>query len=219
VIAVVLAGIVLHGGQTRFFLPGALRPDEKVTCIAKGHATVGDVPSSATGTDSLTVNGPQLDIDRRGNGAIMIACGKTAQLFPPTNTMPYIIGQNGLALIQGANTLSRLEQIYGKPSETKPCRATWKDIGLAVTFSGPSCDVLDGAIVTGPQWSSLSGVHIGDSVAKMVWLTQTRSHPALGHVWVIGRGTRYRSELVASVGSKGTVEVDRFTAILQRPPG
>jgi hypothetical protein len=217
VIAVALAGIVLHGGQTRFFLPGALRPGEKVTCTAKGHATVGDVPSRTTGMDSFTVRGPQLDIDRRANGAIMIACGKAKAIFPPTRTMPYVIGQNGLALIRGANTLSRLEQIYGKPSETKPCRAMWKGIGLEVTFSGRSCDVLDGANVTGSQWSSLSGVHIGDSVAKMVWLTQTRSHPALGHVWVIGRGTQYRSELVAWVGSKGTV--DRFTAILQRPPG
>ncbi len=51
----------------------------------------------------------------------------------------------------------------------------------------------------------------------MVWLTQTRSHPALGHVWVIGRGAQYRSELVAWIGSKGTVV--RFTAILHRPPG
>lgn len=216
-IAVALAGIVLHGGQTRFFLPGALRSGEKVTCIAKGHATVGDVPSRATGTDSLTVNGPQLDIDRRANGAIMIGCGKTKAIFPPTRTMPYIIGQNGLAIIQGANTLSRLEQIYGRPSETKPCAAMWRDIGLEVTFFGRPCTVLDGANVTGSRWSSLSGVHIGDSVAKMVWLTQTRSHPALGHVWVIGRGAQYRSSLIAWVGSTGTV--DRFTAILQRPPG
>ena len=216
-IAVALAGVVLHGGQTRFFLPGALRPGEKVTCIAQGHATVGDVPSRATGTDSFTVRGPQLDIDRRASGAIMIACGKTKAIFPPTNTMPYVIGQNGLAHIHGANTLSRLEQIYGKPSETKPCRAMWKDIGLQVTFSGPSCDVLDGASVTGSRWSSLSGVRIGDSVAKMVWLTQTRSRPALGHVWVISRGAQYRSELVAWIGRRGTVV--RFTASLERLPG
>lgn len=216
-IAIAVAAIVVHGGQTRFFLPGALHPGEKVTCRAKGQATVGTVPSTATGTDSLTVRGPQLDIDRRANGAIMIACGKTKAIFPPKRTAPYVIGQNGLALIQGANTLSRLEQIYGKPSEMKPCRALWRTIGLAVTFSGRNCDVLDGANVTGSQWSSLSGVHIGDSVAKMVWLTQTRGHPAGGHVWVIGRGTQYRSELVAWVGSKGTI--DRFTAILQRPPG
>ncbi len=216
-IAVAVAGIVLHGGQTRFFLPGALRPGEKIRCTAKGHATVGDVPSRATGTDAFTIRGPQLDIDRRANGAIMIACGKTKAIFPPTNTIPYIIGQNGLARIRGANTLSRLEEIYGKPSETKPCRALWKDIGLEVTFSGPSCNVLDGASVTGSRWSSLSGVHIGDSVAKMVWLTQTRGHPALGHVWVISRGAQYRSELVAWIDSKGTVV--RFTATLERPPG
>ena len=216
-IAVALVGIVLHGGQTRFFLPGALRPGEKVRCLAKGHATVGDVPSTATGTDTLTVRGPQLDIDRRANGAIMIACGKTKAIFPPTRTMPYVIGQNGLALIQGANTLSRLEQIYGKPSETKPCRAMWKGIGLEVTFSGQSCDVLDNAIVTGSQWSSLSGVHIGDSVAKMVWLTQTRSRPALGRIWLIGSGAQERSELFAWIGPKGTVV--RFTASIRRPPG
>ncbi len=215
-IAVVLAGVILHGGQTRFFLPGALRPREKVTCMAKGHATGGEIPRTATGVDTFTVGGPQLNIDERTNGAIMIACGKTKAIFPPRTTLPYVIGQNGLALIQGANTLTRLEQIYGKPSETKPCRTTWRDIGLQVTFSGRSCDVLDGANVTGSRWSSLSGVHIGDSVAKMVWLTQIRSHPALGHVWVIGRGAQYRSELLAWVGSKGTV--DRFTAILRRPP-
>lgn len=215
-IAVALAGVVLHGGQTRFFLPGALRPGEKVTCIAKGHATVGDVPSRATGTDTFTVRGPQLDIDRRANGAIMIGCGRTKAIFPRKTTR-YVIGQNGLALIQGANTLSRLEQIYGKPSEAKPCRATWKDVGLAVTFSGPRCDVLDNAIVTGSQWSSLSGVHIGDSVAKMVWITQTRMRPALGRVWLISRGAQGRSELFAWIGPKGTVV--RFTASIERPPG
>jgi len=216
VIAVALAGVVLHGGQTRFFLPGALRPGEKITCIANGHATVGDVPSRATGTDSFTVHGPQLDIDRRANGAIMIGCGKTKAIFPPTNTMPYVIGQNGVARIRGANRLSRLTQLYGRPTSMRSCHAIWKRIGLAVTFLRPVCTVLSAATATGAKWGSFVGVQIGDSAAKMAWL-QPGARRLDAHNWRLATGAQYRSELVAWIGSKGTVV--RFTATLERPPG
>lgn len=215
-ILVALASVVLHGGQTRYFLPGAVPAGENVRCIAYGHELDANVPARTSSVDYWTKGGPTFQIDRRDNGAIEIVCGRSAPAGPPTSPMPYVIGPNGLALIRGANTLTKLEQVYGKPSDTKPCRAAWKDIGLEVTFSGRSCNVLDGAAVTGSRWRSINGVHVGDSIAKAVWLTQTRSHPALGHVWVIGRGTQYRSTLVAWVGSKGIIE--RLSANLQRPP-
>jgi hypothetical protein len=216
VIAVALVSLVLHGGQIRYFLPGELRSGETVQCVASGHAVHATVPARAVATDTWTKGGPSLQIDRRANGAVKVFCGTPTPARPPGSTLPYVIGPNGLALIRGANTLRKLEQIYGTPSGTKPCRAMWKQIGLEVTFAGRSCAVLAAASVTGSRWTSLSGVHIGDSVAKMVWLTQTRSSPTLGHMWVIGRGSQYRSKLVAWVGPKGTV--GRFTALLQRPP-
>jgi len=216
VIAVALVSLVLHGGQVRYFLPGELRSGETVQCVASGHAVHATVPARAVATDTWTKGGPSLQIDRHANGAVKVFCGTPAPASPPKSTLPYVIGPNGLALIRGANTLSKLEQVYGKPSGTRPCRAMWKQIGLEVTFAGRSCAVLAAASVTGRRWTSLSGVHIGDPVAKMVWLTQTRGSPTLGHMWVIGRGSQYRSKLVARVGSKGTV--DRFTALLQRPP-
>ncbi|MGZ4335607.1 MAG: hypothetical protein ACXVRJ_15220 [Gaiellaceae bacterium] len=215
-IALALVGVVLQGGQIRYFLPGRLTGGDRIRCVVGKETTIAAVPYAATSIDEYSLGGPRLEISRRPNGAVRLACD-AKPFSPPKITKPYVIGPNGLALIRGSNTLSKLERIYGNPSETRPCGAVWKDIGLEVTFSGPSCTVLDGANVTGSRWSSLSGVHIGDSVAKMVWLTQTRSRPALGHVWVIGRGSQYGSELIAWVGSTGTV--DRFTATLKRPPG
>jgi hypothetical protein len=216
VIAVALVSLVLHGGQIRYFLPGELRSGETVQCVASGHAVHATVPARAVATDTWTKGGPSLQIDRRANGAVKVFCGTPTPARPPRSTLPYVIGPNGLALIRGANTLSKLEQIYGKPGKTRPCGASWSSIGLDVAFSFPKCTILRTATVRGPRWASLSGVHVGDSVAKMVWTTQTRSHPVGGRIYVIGTGAQYRAELVAFTGSNGAVA--GFTATLRRPP-
>jgi hypothetical protein len=215
-IAVALVSLVLHGGQTRYFLPGELRSGETVLCVSSGRTVHATVPARAVGTDAWTKGGPSLEIDRRANGSVKVFCGTPEPSGPPTSAMPYVIGPNGLALIRGANTLSKLEKIYGKPSETRPCGASWSSIGLDVAFSLPKCTVLRATTVRGSRWASLSGVRVGDSVAKMIWTTQTRSRPVGGRVYVIGRGTQYRAELVAFTTPNGAVA--GFTATLQRPP-
>jgi hypothetical protein len=215
-IAVALVSLVLHGGQTRYFLPGELRGGETVRCVASGHTVHATVPARAAGTDTWTKGGPSLQIDRRANGSVKVFCGTPAPSGPPKSTMPYVIGPNGVALIRGANTLSKLEQIYGKPGTTRPCGASWSSIGLDVAFSSPKCSILRTATVRGSRWASLGGVRVGDSVAKMVWTTQTRSRPVGGRIYVIGRGAQYRAELVAFTGSNGAVA--GFTATLRRPP-
>ena len=212
---------VVGAGQTAWFLPGALRTGDVVRCrSASGEtdAKVPPVPASGTTTGTVVWKraGPQMEIERHADGATQVTCAAPGPGLPRRPTPPYVIGQNGLGLIRGANTLGRLTRLYGQPSSTGLCRAAWKPIGLAVTFGGPRCDVLIAAKAVGPRWSSLGGVHVGDSVARMVWITQTRSRPVGGRIWVIGRGAQYRSELVALVGSKHTVV--GFAASLKRPP-
>jgi hypothetical protein len=55
-----------------------------------------------------------------------------------------------------------------------------------------------------------------NSVAEMIWFTQTKSNPVGGRIYVIGKGAPYRSQLIAVIGSKGTV--GSFVATLARPP-
>jgi hypothetical protein len=50
----------------------------------------------------------------------------------------------------------------------------------------------------------------------MIWRTQTKSNPVGGRIYVIGKGAQYRSQLIAVIGSKGTV--GSFVATLARPP-
>jgi hypothetical protein len=209
--------VVLHNGQRRWYLPSALQTGDVVRCVV-GTRHI-DARVTSGGSDlTWATGGLKLQIDRRANGAVMVECGQTKPVFPPKITMPYVIGPNGLALIRGANTLSRLERIYGMPTSTntRRCLAMWSSIGLVVHLRLPACETLVAATVSGRRWSSLNGVHIGDSVAEMIWLTQTKSNPVGGRIYVIGKGAQYRSQLIAVIGSKGTV--GRFVATLARPP-
>jgi hypothetical protein len=52
------------------------------------------------------------------------------------------------------------------------CRLTWHAIGLEARFAGARCtrdSTLRSATVSGMIWTSLSGVRVGDPVAKMRW--------------------------------------------------
>jgi hypothetical protein len=159
-------------GQTQWFMPGVVRAGDVVAC---GPSRVRVPTLTNGGTDwSWSKGRPQVSFAAR-NDALAIACGTTVPVFRPW-TMPYVIGQNGLALIRGKNTLGGLERKYGKPTGTQPgagmCVVSWLRIGLHAIFRGNRCasaSVLGSATVSGSRWSALAGVHVGDSVARLVW--------------------------------------------------
>ena len=215
-IAVALVGVVLQGGQIRYFPPGRLAGGESVRCMVGKQTTTAAVPYAPTSIDEYSLGGPRLEIGRRPNGAVRLACDAKPSL-PPKITKPYVIGQNGLDLIAGANRLSRLERIYGAPSSTGSCSAAWQAIGLTVTFVAPACNVLASARVTDRRWSSISGAHVGDDVGKMAWFAEGAKPVAGALNWQLATGRQYSSELVATIGPKRTVVA--LTATLHRPPG
>jgi hypothetical protein len=88
-------------------------------------------------------------------------------------------------------------------------------VAVVVHFRLPACETLVTATVSGRRRTSLNGVHIGTSVAEMIWRTQTKSNPG-GRIYVIGKGAQYRSQLIAVIGSKE--RVGSFVATLARPP-
>ena len=210
----------LAPGQTRWFLPGELRPHAVVSCIDKG-GTIDVVapPAPANGA----VNGTQvwdhdrrtISFDQRPNGAVEVRCGAARVELPRPATLPFVVGRNGLGLIRGPNTLARVRRLYG-PGAVSPgggaCRVTWRSLGLAAAFAGARCtsgSLLVGATVTGRKWSSLSGVHIGDPVARMVWQDQTATIVSRAHgrsTWLLGGvGSKHPSRLLAVAGAGGTV--------------
>ncbi|HLY94176.1 MAG TPA: hypothetical protein VKP14_04955 [Gaiellaceae bacterium] len=159
-------------GHTEWFMPGVVHAGDVVAC---GPSRV-SVPTLKNGeTDWLWAkNKPQVSVDV-AHGAVAIACGTLIPAFR-SSTMPYVIGQNGLALIRGPNTLGALERVYGKPTGAQPgagmCVVSWVPIGLHAIFRGNRCasaSVLGNATVSGSRWSALAGVHVGDSVARLVW--------------------------------------------------
>ena len=130
-------------------------------------------PVMGVGPDSVT-------IQRRPNGATRITCGATgaSDALPRRAATPYVIGQNGLALIRGPNHLAALERVFGEPTTVRAgsgsteCSASWSTIGLSATFVGRACtsdSVLLKATVSGSAWSSLTDVHLGDSLAQLSW--------------------------------------------------
>lgn len=143
---------------------------------------------------------------RATNGAVEAACDTrlTGMRIP---TMPFVIGQNGVALIRGANHLTQVEQRYGRPSSshasTDGCTVVWSRAGLQATFT--SCSprgTLVRAAVTSTRWSSLTGVHIGDPIARMLFEAPYTRRLAANR-WRLAFS--HRHSLVAELGFDGRV--------------
>jgi hypothetical protein len=213
--AATMPAFLLRDGQTRYLTPAEATTDALVRCVVDGSkldARLSAPPSagSTTGTQMWAHGGAELSIGQRPNGATELRCGSaTAGTgFFGQSPDPYVIGQNGLALIQGRNRLAALERIYGAPGavQSRPCRATWRTIGLAATFADDRCNagsVLAGAVVQGARWRSLSGAQVGESVGKLLWDAQTARPLAHGRWLLASGGTSRHARLVAetSVGA------------------
>jgi hypothetical protein len=171
-LAAVAASVVLQAGQVQWFLPGVLQPGQTVHCSVLGRMLSARVPATGSGTDAWSRHA-QMSIQRAPNGAVEAACNThlAGQRIPTT---PYVIGQNGVALIRGVNHLAQLEQRYGPPTSTDAsngtCTVVWRRVGLDATFTSCGSNaVLLRTIVTAGRWSSLTGVHIGDSLARVLF--------------------------------------------------
>jgi hypothetical protein len=207
--------------QVRWFVPGELRTGDLIRCVARAGVVEAKVPPPpsaglARGTGLFAKSGASIQIARRPNGATEIDCGSGSA--PPFRraTLPYVIGQNGVGSIAGPNHLDRLVRLYGRGATSSPgrsCRVTWPKVGLRATFDAPDCaraGSLSSATATGESWSSLSGVHVGDPVARMRWqvpgATLVSSKPGR-KVWLLaGGGPAHRSKLLAVSGAAGTVQ-------------
>ena len=208
----------LQPGQTRFFVPGAVQAGELVSC--------GNVATHAPGLPAGNASGGSfawgkthtvITIAAKANGAAEISCTVGGSLPPGLRpgTPPYVIGQNGVGLIRGRNSLDALTELYGKPAASRPgpgCTEVWTTIGLTATFAGSRCtgtSVLERATVTRSPWSSLTQVFVGDTVARLRFEDPTAKLVASsgsGSTWRLARGgASGHAELVAqSAGGKIT---------------
>ena len=204
-LAVVAASVVLQAGQVQWFMPGKLQPGQAVRCSIAGRVLSAKVPTSGSGLWAWKGNA-SMSISRAKSGAVEAACN--TQLAPPRRpTMPYVIGKNGLALIRGANHRSQLEQRYGRPTTTRAsahsCAVVWRRAALHASFTSCAANaVLLRATTTSNRWSSITGVHIGDPLARVLFeapyakrLSASRWRLALSH----------QHSLVAEIGIGGRV--------------
>ena len=196
----------------QWFLPGTLQPGQVVGCSVAGRVVSAKVPAAGAGDWAWTRHA-QMSISRASNGAVEVACN-TQLARPRIPTMPYVIGQNGVSVIRGVNHRSQLEQRYGPPTSTHAstgaCTVVWRRAGFQATFTNcASTGVLMRAAVTSSRWSSLSGVHIGDSLARVLFeapypkrLGVNRWRLALSHQHslVAGIGAGRVARLVATFG-------------------
>lgn len=212
--------VSLTDGQVRFFLPGALRTGDDVRCVVRDRTIEVKVPASpsagTSGTDfAWKRGGVSVQIARRPNGAVEVACGTTLASAPRRASLPYVIGQNGLALIRGPNRLARLEQLYGAASTRRSgpasCRAAWDAIGLQATFAGARCtsgSTLRSATVSGSRWSSLDGIRVGETTAELRWQLPGAKLVSSTHertVWLLSTAIASSAKLFAVTGRSGTV--------------
>jgi hypothetical protein len=170
-LAALAASVVLQSGEVHWFLPGTLRPAEVVHCSTAAGVVYGRVPNHGSATWAWTGH-RHMSISRATNGAVEAACN--AQLAGRRiPRLPYVIGQNGVALIRGIDRLGQLERRYGRPSSTRrrsSCTVVWARAGLWARFTSCSASArLVRATATSTRWSSLNGVHIGDPLARMLF--------------------------------------------------
>jgi hypothetical protein len=210
----------LANGQARWFAPGQLRTGALVRCIAGGHTAQAPVPAPPArdavddGVD-WTAHGVQLRIARRWTGATEVACGD-ADVAPHRAQPPYVIGQNGLALIRGKINLAALTGRFGQPllrTRGGSCRADWPALGLVAVLGG-TCDrggPLHTATVTDPRWTSLLGVRVGDALARMRWEVPGAKRAGV-HRWQLSKAVASNARLFATTGRAGRVV--RLTCVL-----
>jgi hypothetical protein len=195
-------GITMRAGEVQWLLPGALHAGSVVRC-AGGRFTV---PASVTSVDEWTRHAA-LAIDVRANGAAELACGgRTAP--PHAAKPPYVIGQTGLALIRGANRRSAVVRAFGAPTRAGRCTFAWRTLGLRAVFGGRGCTLLRSASVSGDRWTSLTGVQVGDSLARMLWQVpgaRRVSRSGGSSTWLLAGAIASHSRLYAVVGGVGTV--------------
>ena len=109
--------VSLSDGETRWFVAGVLKQGQTIRCVVGGHTftttfskrsnTVGAVWVDTAGRGTIQISG-------RGDGAAQISCSRTP-IKPRLPTLPYVIGQNGVALIRGVNHRSQLRRVFGPP--------------------------------------------------------------------------------------------------------
>lgn len=204
--------VTLHAGERQWFPPGRLAVGAHVTCSAHGQRISLTVPRPAPVVDAgggfIFGGGIEASISTRPNGAVEADCNTNAA--PPERaTMPYVAGPNGLGLLRGVNTLARVRALYGRGATTHTgdaCRVVWRGIGLAATFT--SCahaGTLVQATLTDTRWSSLSGVHVGDSLARALWQDQAAFRLSAA-MWALGGvGRKHAPRLLARVSRLGVV--------------
>jgi hypothetical protein len=213
--------VTLKDGQTRWFVAGKLRPGQEIRCrvggrtftatFSKGKKTSGTVWFDTVGHGTIQIAG-------RGNGAAQVSCG-SATVQPRYPTLPYVIGQNGVALIRGANRRSQLRRAFGPPTSRDRCVTTWGTIGLRATFAGKTCAAGDPLLTTatalGPKWSTLLGARIGDDLAEMLWLQPGAKKISTGR-WRLAsaRHKKGRSTLYAVIGKDGKVAAFRYEYVV-----
>jgi hypothetical protein len=210
----------LRVGETRYLLPSEAHAGDVIRCgTVPGKTSEFRLPAAPPkgmtgGTDAWGVGRPAMSIERRPNGATEIRCGAAPSgsgFFG--GSRPYVIGNNGLGLIRGRNTLAALERLYGRPSSRSGasaahCRVAWHAIGLVVTFAGGRCTPvsrLTGAVVEGTRWHALSGAQVGESVAKMAWDNQSAKLISPGRWLLASGGTSHHARLVAVASVTGGV--------------
>ena len=205
-LAAVAASVVLHAGQVQWFLPGTLQPGQVVHCSIAGRVVGAKVPSSGTGDWAWTGHA-QMSIQRVANGAVEAACN--AQLVGrQPSTLPYVIGQNGVALIRGANHLAQLEQRFGRPTSTHAsagaCTVVWRT-GLHATFTSCSANaVLVRAVVTSSRWSSLTGVFVGEQLPRLLFEAPYAKRLSASR-WQLALSSRH--SLVAEIAGRRVVRL------------
>lgn len=189
----------------QWFLPGTLQPGAVVDCSIAGRVVSGRVPA-AGGADWAWTGHAQMSIQRASNGAVEAACNTQLAGIRPS-TAPYVIGQNGVALIRGANHRSQLEKRYGPPTSTQlfagPCRVVWKRAALQATFT--SCSehaVLVRAAVTSTRWSSLNGVYVGEPLPRVLFEAPYAKRVGANR-WRLALS--HQHSLVAEIGADGRV--------------
>jgi hypothetical protein len=206
--------VPLRDGQTAYFSPGVR---QVVRCTVNGVTLATRLsgqgsPGTLSGSDSASrKGGATMSVETRPNGASRVRCGSATAgtgFFGGTSS-PYVIGKNGLGLIRGPNTFAALQRVYGRPVLFwhHECRAVWKSVGLVVRFSYVRCtpsSTLANATVSGVLWHSLSGVQVGDSVAKLAW--EAQGAKPLGHGrWLLGSGGTSNHARLVAVTSVGAV--------------
>jgi hypothetical protein len=207
----------LRDGQTRWFVAGQLRPGKTVRCVSGNDAVEGKVPLVG-GAGVYDRTGLGLSIERRP-AAVQVECGSATTSAPRRPTPPYEIGQNGVGLIRGPNTLAALRRLYGPESSLSHgarCVATWRTIGLRADFATRSCaGGAVSALVTGSAWSSLDGTRVGDSVPHMRWLqADARLVATRGGTssWLLSKAHPPRRSQLVALTANGAVASLRFFA-------